>query len=321
MDENIAVSIVCNAYNHEKYIREALESFVMQKTNFKFEVLVHDDASTDKTADIIREYEEKYPDIIKPIYQTENQYSKNISIGITYQKPRVKGRYIAICEGDDYWTDPYKLQKQFDAMEKHPEIDVCAHTTVIVEANTKNLIDYMRPSNKNTVIPAEKVIDGGGGFVATNSLFYRAEIDENIPEFRGYLLLDYTLQIHSSLRGGMLYLKDCMSAYRYMVKGSWCSNMKAHKDRQLEHQKKILKMLEILNYETNYKYSKIIDKKILENKSELIYSNVLEQRDLEPSDYDIIKNTNLRWKIKILIHLKFPDLINKLKEVKRKIWK
>ena len=105
--EQIMVSIVCNAYNQELYIREALESFVAQKTNFKFEILVHDDASTDTTADIIREYESKYPDIIKPIYQTENQYSKNVSI-TALQHQRANGKYIAFCEGDDYWIDEYK---------------------------------------------------------------------------------------------------------------------------------------------------------------------------------------------------------------------
>lgn len=319
--KNIEVSIICNAYNHEKYIRDTLESFVMQKTNFKFEVLVHDDASTDKTADIIREYEEKYPDIIKPIYQTENQYSKNIPIGSTYQKPRVKGKYVAICEGDDYWTDPYKLQKQFDAMEKHPELDVCSHAAVIVDTKINNVIKYIKPSKKNTVIPAEKVINGGGGFVATNSLFYRAEIDENIPEFRKYLPLDYSLQVHSSLRGGMLYLDECMSAYRYMTTGSWSSQMETNSDKSIEHEKRVVRMLEILNEETKYKYNKILNKKILRNKSETIYKKVLIKRDLERSDYDVIKRTTLKWKARILLQLKFPELMNNLKQAKRNIWK
>jgi len=99
----------------------------MQKTTFAFEVLIHDDASTDGTADIIREYEKKYPDIIKPIYQTENQYSKGIKNTLTYQFPRAKGKYIAFCEGDDYWTDPYKLQKQADFLEANPEYNLCSH--------------------------------------------------------------------------------------------------------------------------------------------------------------------------------------------------
>lgn len=128
-DENneILVSICCITYNHEKYIRDAIEGFLMQKTDFPFEVLIHDDASTDGTADIIREYETKYPDIIKPIYQTENQYSKGIKISATYNYPRAKGKYIALCEGDDYWTDPLKLQIQVNVLEKHPQYVFCCH--------------------------------------------------------------------------------------------------------------------------------------------------------------------------------------------------
>ena len=119
--KNILVSICCQSYNQEPYIRQCLEGFIIQKTNFPFEVLIYDDASTDKTADIIREYEGKYPDIIKPIYQTENQYSKKISIFKKFQHPRAKGKYIAICEGDDYWIDSLKLQKQVDFLEKKPD--------------------------------------------------------------------------------------------------------------------------------------------------------------------------------------------------------
>ena len=115
------VSICSITYNHEPYIRQCLDGFMMQKTNFPFEVIIHDDASTDKTADIIREYEAKYPDIVKPIYQKENQYSKGVEICGTYVYPKARGKYIAVCEGDDYWTDPYKLQKQVDFLEGHPE--------------------------------------------------------------------------------------------------------------------------------------------------------------------------------------------------------
>lgn len=107
------VSICCITYNHAPYIRQCLEGFLIQKTTFPFEILIHDDASTDGTADIIREYEARYPHLIKPIYQVENQYSKGTKISSTYNYPRAKGKYIALCEGDDYWTDPLKLQNKF----------------------------------------------------------------------------------------------------------------------------------------------------------------------------------------------------------------
>lgn len=131
-DENILVSINTLTYNHEKYIAQCIEGILMQKTNFAFELLIHDDASTDNTAAIIKEYEKKYPKIIKPIYQTENQWSKGIKIAATYQYPRVKGKYIALCEGDDYWIDENKLQMQVDFLENNPEYTMCFHNANIL---------------------------------------------------------------------------------------------------------------------------------------------------------------------------------------------
>ena len=128
MDSKPLVCILTITYNHEPYIHDALEGFVMQKTDFPFVAIVHDDASTDGTAAIIREYAEKYPDIIKPILETENQYSKHDgSLGrIMQNAARASGaKYIALCEGDDYWTDPLKLQKQVDFLETHPDYSMC----------------------------------------------------------------------------------------------------------------------------------------------------------------------------------------------------
>jgi glycosyltransferase involved in cell wall biosynthesis len=115
------VSVSCLVYNHEPYLRQCLDGFVMQKTNFPFEVIVHDDASTDRSADIIREYVKKYPDLFVPVYQTENQYSKGIGVSVNHIYPKIRGKYMAKCEGDDYWIDPLKLQKQVNFLEKHED--------------------------------------------------------------------------------------------------------------------------------------------------------------------------------------------------------
>lgn len=120
-DRPIIVSIWCLTYNHEKYIRQCLDGFVMQKTNFRFEAIVHEDASTDGTAEIVREYAEKYPDIIKPIIETENQYSKKDGSLDRIMEKSCIGKYVALCEGDDYWIDPMKLQKQVDFLEEHED--------------------------------------------------------------------------------------------------------------------------------------------------------------------------------------------------------
>ena len=127
MEQKVLVSIRCLVYNHAPYLRQCLDGFVMQKTNFAFEAIVHDDASTDESAAIIREYAAQYPHIIKPIYESENQYSKRDGSISRIMDAAVHpdAKYIAMCEGDDYWIDPLKLQKQVDFLETHPEYGMC----------------------------------------------------------------------------------------------------------------------------------------------------------------------------------------------------
>lgn len=122
------VSICCVTYNHAPFIRKCLDGFLMQETSFSVEILIHDDASTDGTDEIIRDYTAKHPDKIFPLYEEENKYSNGYANKIDlFNYSRARGKYIAYCEGDDYWTDPLKLQKQVGFLETHPEYSVCWH--------------------------------------------------------------------------------------------------------------------------------------------------------------------------------------------------
>lgn len=259
-DERILVAINCIAYNHEPYIRECLEGFVMQKTNFKFVAIVHDDASTDKTADIIREYEAKYPEIIKPIYETENQYSKkdgslrrimNAAIDATGAK------YVAMCEGDDYWADPYKLQKQVDYMEAHEDCVMCAHASNW-EVNGKverNDICHEEECDLTT----DEVIREGGYYLPTASLIYRRVLNECWPSWRKKANVgDYPLQILGTLKGKLHYFPDIMSVYRYQASGSWTAANLGRKDRNLDYFYVRTRWLLDLNEDTNHKFEKAI---------------------------------------------------------------
>lgn len=300
MENDIMVSVYCLAYNHEKYIRSALDGFVMQKTDFKYEVLVHDDASTDGTAQIIREYAKKYPEIIKPIYQTENQYSKGINVTKSFVIPRILGRYVAICEGDDYWTDDMKLQRQYDAMEKHSEVDICAHSSIKVRAKDEKVISYICPESRECVIDLGKVISGGGGFVATNSLFFRRELFEIEPDFRKQCPYDYALQIQGALRGGMLYLPYNMSAYRIGVPGSWTSRMSA-KEYNDSQQRIIIKMLDMVNEETLGRYCKIIERAKLDVEFDSL-ELAGKYKELRKGNLrKLYKERNFKWKIKMYL--------------------
>ena len=145
MNEDIKVSVYTACYNHAKYIRKCLDSLLMQKTSFKYEIIIIDDCSTDGTKEIIAEYAKEYPDIVKPIFNKENLYSKRIKKFKNFVLPRVRGKYIAYCEGDDFWTDENKLQLQFEAMEKHPECLICVHRVQAVYENEKERADLTYP--------------------------------------------------------------------------------------------------------------------------------------------------------------------------------
>lgn len=216
MDEPV-VTVICLAYNHAPYIRDALEGFVCQRTTFPVEVIVHDDASTDGTADIIREYAARYPHLFRPIYQKENQYSKGLAIAPTFCFPLVRGRYVALCEGDDYWTDPLKLQLQVEALEKHPEADLSAHCARMVRDGIPR--GFMAPSLQDGVIPATQVVEGL--HLATASLLCRRENYLTMTPMRAVKVNDLALQLQGARRGGLVYLSRCMSVYRIQTPGSW----------------------------------------------------------------------------------------------------
>jgi glycosyltransferase involved in cell wall biosynthesis len=135
------VSICCITYNHSRFIRDTIDGFLMQKTNFPFEVIIHDDASTDGTADVVRRYAAEHPDVILPILQTENQWSRGEDVSETFVWPRARGKYIALCEGDDFWVDPYKLQKEVDFLEAHPSCVMVATKIRCVNSEGADLLN------------------------------------------------------------------------------------------------------------------------------------------------------------------------------------
>lgn len=133
------VSVCCMTYNHERFVRHCLDGVLSQETIFPIEVLIHDDASTDHTAEIVREYEARHPWLLRPIYQSENQYRLGIRPNLRFNFPRARGEYIAICEGDDYWIDPRQLQTQVEFLDVHPEYVVCYHDVTEVDEHGNDL--------------------------------------------------------------------------------------------------------------------------------------------------------------------------------------
>lgn len=226
---DILVSIKCLVYNHESYIRQCLDGFVMQKTNFAFEAIVHDDASTDGSAAIIREYAEKYPDIIKPIYETENQYSKHDGSIRRIMDAAVSpsSKYMAPCEGDDYWTDPLKLQKQIDFLEKNPDFTMVCNRTKLYSEKQKKYIGENYCYNQDRTVRTKDVIYRSGLFISTCSIVYRKSIKDNYPKYcTECKVSDYPLQIMAAMKGKIYYFNDIMSVYRTENAESWSRRQK-----------------------------------------------------------------------------------------------
>lgn len=216
------VTVLCHTFNHGDYISDALNGFLMQETDFPFEIIVHDDASTDGTAAIIARYCERYPDIIRPLYQSVNQYSRgNRPPRFTF--PRAEGKYFALCEGDDYWVDPLKLQRQTTALDEHPDVDLAVHPAIEYDVRRQSAVENYRHGALADVLPVARVIEASDQFAPTASYFMRATACLSMPEWffsaRDLPFGDYFLEVCVG-RKGILYLPRCASVYRRNVPGS-----------------------------------------------------------------------------------------------------
>ena len=218
-DNKPLVSIFCLTYNHAPYIRQCLDGFLMQKANFAYEVIINDDASTDGTTEIIKEYESKHPEIVKPIYHEENLYSKGErGFWNKYCLPRAQGEYIALCDGDDYWIDSYKLQKQVEFLEANPEY-VLVYTNV-EKVNLKSE-KILRNSLKGFSGNITRYLFYRGNPVITATVCYRRkyllDYQNEIRKIPFKMKMgDLPLWIYLSLQGKFKYMDDKTTAYRVL---------------------------------------------------------------------------------------------------------
>ena len=274
---DVMVSICCITYNHAPFIRQCLDGFLMQKTNFAIEVLIHDDASTDGTEEIIREYEAKYPDIIKPLYEKENQWVKGRRGSAVFNFPRARGKYIALCEGDDYWTDPLKLQKQVEFLEENTDCSLCFHASKSIRNNDPGDFILKRPKTipQTNKFEMKDAILGGGGFMATNSMLFHREYIQDRPEWMDKTPVgDVPLMLLLASKGKIGYIDDVMSVYRVMSSStSWSTSMQ-DRTRRRTHHYAILEMWDNFDDWTEKKYSSIIFQKKMKNRWNYFKGNV-----------------------------------------------
>ena len=252
------VSICCAAYNHEEYIEDALRGFLMQECDFEYEILIHDDASTDKTAEIIRRYEKRFPDKIFPIYQIENQYSQGKKYSdLNYE--RVRGKYVAICEGDDCWLDKTKLSKQIKLMESNPTYGLSFHPAIINNLSNNRINIMGKYLYQDGVVSIENIIMKTKDLIPYAACVIKKEVLDEVLKFkktRPYLTVgDAYVHFFGALKAeGVLYLNEVMSLYRFCTTNSWTVQWKESMESKIKHLSAITRSYKELNELTNFKY-------------------------------------------------------------------
>lgn len=281
------VSISCTAYNQKDYITECLESFLAQETTFPVEIIIHDDASTDGTTEIIKEYCSLYPHLFQATLQKENQFS----LGVNYNNfnfLKAKGKYIALCHGDDYWIDNRKLAKQIIAMEGY-NVDISGHPAELINIESKFLGKKAGfKVSKTTHFTSKKLINNNGNMLPFGSIIITAAAKDNMIKYMPPVIFHSGFQLLGALKNGLLVLPDAMSTYRVEVPGSTTSMMLGDINKKVEttikriHSIKTLKKLygasyylvlnkflarqiKVVFHEEGKKYKKIILEEIMGN--------------------------------------------------------
>ena len=258
------VTIICITYNQIRYIERCLDSILSQNTSFSFELIIHDDASSDGTTEIVRRYAAEYPNIIIPVIQTENQYSKGGNWGHPKTiNSHIRGKYTALCEGDDYWTDSGKLECQVSYMLSHPNCTMTFHAVNYVY--DEHVFRNDRRSERETDFSVEEIIIGGGNFSATSSLCCRTDAYLQYPRFRTMALIgDFPLEILMGLLGDVHYFPKVMGVYRYQAEGSWTKHVSDAKG-SFDYFKIVLNQMHWmteLNHYTDFRYENQISEQI-----------------------------------------------------------
>jgi glycosyltransferase involved in cell wall biosynthesis len=259
-NEDIVVSVCVTAYNHGKYIAQALDSILMQEVDFKYEIVVGEDCSTDNTREILLSYKERFPDKLKLLLHEKNLGAKKNVIATL---DNCSGKYIAMLDGDDYWIDPEKLRIQIALMEEHPECHMSFHPAESRIENARTGRVVARRAKENKIFTASEVILGGGGFSPTASTIFHREVIENLPEFFEETPVgDYYMQILGAVHGGALYIDRVMSVYRQGIEGSWSHEMKnIDIDKKIKLHHAYMKALHDLDMHLNGEFHKEIEQR------------------------------------------------------------
>ena len=264
--DDIKVSIHCLCYNLEDYIAEALESMLNQKTDFAYEILVHDDASSDRSVEIIRDYAGRYPDKIKLVLQTVNQFTQGVDIFRTHLYPLSKGKYIAICDGDDCWCCEDKLQLQYDFLETHPECILVACNSERIRTDGSKIENVVKTPGSRYLTMRE-MINKDVSVPQTSSFMFRASyFQHDFPQWFYKTAYDNRFRLSMATLGKVYYIDKVMAKYRMMVKGSYSMAIRRDIARSRQLQQDAIEFFEHYNEFTDFQYAEYINKELARRK-------------------------------------------------------
>lgn len=268
--DNVHLTICCFTYNHENYIKNTLDSFLSQETKYSYEILIHDDASTDNTQAIIRDYLDKYPDKIKAVLQEVNQYSQGISPELLLLK-KAQGKYISLCEGDDCFINDHKIEMQLDYLESNPDCTFCFTNAIIenqVNMEQRQFIPYSE-ADKQFYQPGNKKVTLDNchemSFIFTASFVFPIANIQKMPQ--SYLEYcptgDLKLRLYCVSLGYGYFIDEATTLYRENVPGSMMSKWRkedTNSKKAIARQKLIIKMINNVDEFTNYQHTKGLNK-------------------------------------------------------------
>ena len=271
MGEKI-VSICCITYNQEAYIARAIEGFLNQTYIDYCEILIHDDASTDNTLRIVEKYNKQYPDIIRVFPEQVNQYSLGDHQMCQRLFQKAKGRYIALCEGDDYWSDSHKIERQMKFMENNADYAMCFHAASFYDCRQKKEIRDIRFTKHSREVSIEEVISAGGTLIPTASLFFRREAVCQLPDFYYNCPVgDYPLQLYLAVTGRSYYMEQKMSVYCKYTQNSVSTQLAGTQEKRITLYKQLIKMLQEFSDYTQCRYEGAVEKRIHAYRFEIAY--------------------------------------------------
>ena len=282
-NDECLLTVQCTSYNFAEYLEDCFEGFLSQKTDFRFKVVVFDDASTDGSQDIIKKYVEKYPEMFIACLAETNTYGKPERIRLLNQlyEKEYEGEYVAFCEGDDYWCDPFKLKKQVEFMKNNPDCSLSVHASRWIDY--KKGCEYsFHPYSENRYLTAEEIILQQGGNPSTASQVFRMRdliFDDSFHLKNGGG--DYIRQLYQLSKGKVYYFDDEMSVYRFSHPGSWTDRNEKDVELEMRHRFEMYDFLEFYDEYTGGDYHEWI----VEKQNNYMYDPFLLDDSIPMNDY------------------------------------